>query len=301
MSTGLEILVVEGVTHSILFYLDLTTLNAIIDIIQATFELREYLKDSTLWSELSTVHFGGPRNPDLAVEVLPFQGRSWDWTNREITCMQLQEFLQSTDDRARFDQVVTVVEGDIQHINSIDDQPLDGIVFPTNPHLTNHHVGAAAAVFKRAGHRLDEFVRDPSFRGARPVGSAVVTSAFDANVDKLIHCVGPSIVVPRCYELLELTYTNAMNAVQQENLQCVVMASVSTGSLGVSPTEGGLVAMRAIKKFLVRNNWRGKLAIVCKEENVLQAFGAAKREALKEFNLLPPLPEVEDRWGHLEF
>ncbi|KAL3670854.1 hypothetical protein V7S43_004039 [Phytophthora oleae] len=98
-------------------------------------------------------------------------------------------------------------------------------------------------------------------------------------------------MVSHCYELLSLTYENAMNAVLRENLQCVVMASVSTGSLGILPEEGGPVAMRAIKMFLGRSGWRGKLAIVCKEESVLRAFTAAKTAAMKDFNLLLPLPE----------
>ncbi|KAI9990816.1 hypothetical protein PInf_018420 [Phytophthora infestans] len=156
------------------------------------------------------------------------------------------EFLQSLDDRKRFDELVTVLSSDIQHIKDIDGQLLDGIAFPTNPHLTNHHVGAAAEVFARAGHALDGFIRDPSFRGVRPVGSVVVTPGFEAGVSKLIHCVGPSIHMENCYELLSTTYRRAMEAMLREGLQCVIVASVSTGSLGVPPKEGGLVAMRAI-------------------------------------------------------
>ncbi|KAG7375397.1 Ganglioside-induced differentiation-associated protein 2 [Phytophthora pseudosyringae] len=297
-SRGLEIWAVEGVAHSILFYLDLSTLDALLHVIQATDELRGYLKDDPLWAALTNAHFGGPQDSELAVEALPFQGRDWEWTSRERACVQLQGFLQSLDDRGRFDGAVTVVEGDVEHVNDIAGQPLDGIVFPTNPHLTNHHVGAAAAVFRRAGRGLEEFVSDPSFRGARPVGSVVVTPAFDTGVAKLIHCVGPNITMTRCYEVLGQTYENAMDAVLRENLQCVVMASVSTGSLGVSPKEGAQVAMRAIKKFLVRSDWRGKLAIVCNEEHVRQAFASAKRAALKDFNVLSPLPDndVADQW-----
>ncbi|KAF4146481.1 Macro domain [Phytophthora infestans] len=224
---GMDIWSVEGIASTIFFYLDLSTFDALSHFIQAVPELRTYLSDGTLWTQLS-------------------QNRDWSWTSRELTCVQLQEFLQSLDDRKRFDELVTVLSGDIQHIKDIDGQLLDGIAFPTNPHLTNHHVGAAAVVFARAGHALDGFIRDPSFRGVRPVGSVVVTPDFEAGVSKLIHCVGPSIHMENCYELLSTTYRRAMEAMLREGLQCVIVASVSTGSLGVPPKEGGLVAMRAI-------------------------------------------------------
>ncbi|KAG6618354.1 Macro domain-containing protein [Phytophthora cinnamomi] len=179
----MEIWAVEGVAHCILPYLDLSTFDAVLDFIQAAPELHGYLQDGALWTELSHLHFGGRRDPLLQVEVVlspQDRGRQWSWTSRDRTCVELQHFLQSLDDRRRFHESVTIVDGDIQHVTDIDGAPLDAIVFPTNPHLTNHHVGAAAAVFRRAGPGLEAFVRDPAFRGARPVGSAVVTPGFDA-------------------------------------------------------------------------------------------------------------------------
>ncbi|POM67734.1 Hypothetical protein PHPALM_16207, partial [Phytophthora palmivora] len=71
------------------------------------------------------------------------------------------EFLQSKDERTQFDQSVKIEEGDIGHIHDIEGHPLDGIAFPTNSHLTNHYVGAAQAVFRRAGRGLNDYVNDP--------------------------------------------------------------------------------------------------------------------------------------------
>ncbi|ETL34985.1 hypothetical protein L916_12838 [Phytophthora nicotianae] len=296
-SKGTDVWAVEGIARSIFFYLDLCSFDAVLHCIQIVPELRAYLKDRTLWAQLSKVHFGGRRAPELVVETTPGENRDWNWTSPERTCVELQEFLQSLDDRKRFAETVTVVAGDIQSVKDIDGQPLDGIAFPTNPHLTNHHVGAAAAVFARAGHGLDEFIRDPSFRGARPVGSVVVTPAFDTGVGKLIHCIGPSIHMENCYELLRATYRRALEAMEREGLQCVVMASISTGSLGIPSEEGGRVAMRAIQEFLVGTGWRGKLAVVCKEEHVLRAFTAGESAVLGSFNVIPRLP-VYDQWLH---
>ncbi|KAG6953447.1 hypothetical protein JG688_00012803 [Phytophthora aleatoria] len=291
-SSALQVLAVEGIARSILFLLDLSSLDAIVHVFQATPELHGYLQDSSLWTELSILHFKGQRDSELRFLVLPTRDRGWDWTARERACVELQEFLQSMDERTQFDETVKIVEGDIGYINDIDGQPLDGIAFPTNSHLTNHYVGAAQAVFGRAGRGLTDHVNDPSFRGRRPTGSAVATPAFDAGVEKLIHCVGPRITMPNCFELLATTYENAMSAILHEELKCVTMASISTGNMGVPCDEGAQVALRTIQKFLRANHWTGKLAIVCYDEPVLKAFMKQKQLVLERFNEALALPAV---------
>ncbi|KAG2528516.1 hypothetical protein JM16_002748 [Phytophthora kernoviae] len=275
------VLVVAGA----LMYFD-----AVVNAIQTTSTLHGYLKDSGLWTELLHLHFGGKRDSELPLEAANIQDRGWDWTSRERTCVELQQFLQLRDDRTRFDETVTVVRGNIGTIDKIDGKPIDGIVFPTNPHLSNHFVGSAATVFRRAGPDLAEFVNDRSFRGVRPVGSAVATPGFDAGVQKIIHCVGPGISMADCYELLVTTYNNAMNAVQNENLTTVALASISTGNLSVPCKEAAQVALRTIQKFLCGSNWQGKLAVVCYEEQVLRAFSDEKAVILNDFNATPTHP-----------
>ncbi|KAG6953448.1 hypothetical protein JG688_00012802 [Phytophthora aleatoria] len=218
-SAGTEIWAVEEIAHSILFYLDVQSVDVIVNFIQATNELRGYLQDPGLWTELLKVHFGGPRDAALRVESRSTQSRDWERTSRELACVELEEFLQSLDDRKRFDDAVTIVEGDIGRVDNIHDKPLDGIAFPTSSYLMNPHIGAAGVVFRRAGRDLDQFVSEQSFRnglangaGWLPAGSVVATPGFDAGVEKLIHCVGPSVGMVDCYELLAQTYENALNS-----------------------------------------------------------------------------------------
>ncbi|KAG7377962.1 Ganglioside-induced differentiation-associated protein 2 [Phytophthora pseudosyringae] len=291
-SSASRVFAVEGITRSILLFLDLASFDAILHAFQATPELHGYLQDTSLWSELSTLHFKGQRDLELRFLTLPTRDRGWDWAARERTCVELQEFLQSKDERTQFDEAVTILEGDIGLINDIDGQPLDGIAFPTNSHLTNHYVGAAQAVFRRAGRGLTDHVNDPSFRGRRPTGSAVATPAFEAGVSKLIHCVGPRITMPDCFELLATTYENVMSAILHEELTCVTMASISTGNMGVPCTEGAQVALRTIQKFLRANHWTGKIAIVCYDEPVMKAFTNQKQALLKHFNEKLDLPAL---------
>ncbi|POM68252.1 Hypothetical protein PHPALM_15613 [Phytophthora palmivora] len=250
--------------------------------------------------DTTTATSSGHRDVELRFLALPTQHRGWNWTDREHTCVELQEFLLSKDERTQFDQSVKVEEGDIGHIHDIEGQPLDGIAFPTNSHLTNHYVGAAQAVFRRAGRGLNDYVNDPSFRGRRPTGSAVATPAFDAGVRKLIHCVGPRITMQNCFELLATTYENAMSAILHEELVCVTMASISTGNMGVPCEEGAQVALQTIQKFLRANHWSGKLAIVCYDEPVLTAFRKKKQDILERFNATLDLPTIDQetlpRW-----
>ncbi|KAF4137102.1 Macro domain [Phytophthora infestans] len=291
-SLALQVFAVEGIARSILFYLDAPSLDATVHVFQSTSELHGYLQDSSLWTELSILHFKGQRDSELRFLALPTRDRGWDWITRDHTCVELQEFLQSTDERTQFDETVKILEGDIGYINYIDGVPLDGIAFPTNSHLTNHYSGAAQAVFRRAGRGLADHVNDPSFRGRRPTGSAVATPAFGAGVEKLIHCVGPRITMPNCFELLATTYENALSAILHEELKCVTMASISTGNMGVPCDEGAQVALRTIQKFLRANHWTGKLAIVCHEEPVLKAFENQKQFVLERFNEALDLPVV---------
>ncbi|KAG2789798.1 hypothetical protein PC129_g12955 [Phytophthora cactorum] len=304
-SAGTEIWAVEEIAHSILFYLDVQSVDVIVNFIQATNELRGYLQDPGLWTELLKVHFGGPRDAALRVESRSTQSRDWERTSRELACVELEEFLQSLDDRKRFDDAVTIVEGDIGRVDNIQNKPLDGIAFPTSSYVMNPHIGAAGVVFRRAGRGLDQFVSEQSFRnglangaGWLPAGSAVATPGFDAGVEKLIHCVGPSVGMVDCYDLLAQTYENALNCAVIENLQCIAMVSISTGNLGVPCVEGARVALRALQTFLVTGNWEGKLAVICNDTSVMRAFTDEKVALLKAFNVVPPLPAAESagRW-----
>jgi O-acetyl-ADP-ribose deacetylase (regulator of RNase III) len=301
----MQVWAVEGTAHSILFYLDMPSIDAVLHFIQATPELHGYLQDAALWTNLSKLHFGSQRASELQVECGFTQDRGWQWASRERACVELEDFLQSLDDLKLFDETVTVLQDDIERIDNIDGKPLDGIAFPTGSYLMNPHTGAAGVVFRRAGHALDDFVSDQSFRDQLPVGStllptgsAIATPAFNAGVSKLIHCVGPGVGAMDCYGLLAQTYASAMGCMASEDLECVALVSISTGNLRVPCEKAAQVALRTIQKLLVRGVWQGKLAVVCNDDRVHQAFLAEKKAVLKNFNAIPPLPPADsvDLW-----
>ncbi|GMF55163.1 unnamed protein product [Phytophthora fragariaefolia] len=295
--TSVEIWVVQGIGHTILHFLDLASFDTVLTVLQAKPEFHDYLQDTVLWSELTQVHFGGKREAEVTATARS-QARNRVWANRDRTCWELHQFLRSMDELKRFEESVTIVEGDIQGIDSIEGRPLDGIAFPTSSSLANPHMGAAGAVFCRAGRGLEEYVNGESFRSSLsnelrwlPAGTVVVTPSFQAGVSKLIHCVGPSVGMTDCYELLSQTYERVMACAVSENLQCIAMASVSTGNLGIPCEKGAQVALRSIQKFIGRNTWHGKVALVCYDKRALRAFMDEKASVVKNFNVIPPLPD----------
>ncbi|CEG38229.1 uncharacterized protein PHALS_08316 [Plasmopara halstedii] len=140
-SSTLQAFAVEGITYSILCFLHVSDVDAIVSLFHETTELQGHLQDKLLWTQLLKQHFKGSRNIELRFSQHPMQDRGWNYTNRELTCVELQEFLHSMDECLNFDKTIQIVKGDIGDIQDIDGQTLDGIAFPTNSHLTNHYIG----------------------------------------------------------------------------------------------------------------------------------------------------------------
>lgn len=199
-----------------------------------------------------------------------------------VACIELMEFLLTSEEWKRFADNVVIVQGDIGTVTEINGQAIDGIVFPTAARLSNPGIGSAAVVHRRAGEQLAAHIRDLRIR--MNVGEVHATPGFGAGVGKLIHVVGPSRFQPLYQDLLQVTYINIMRAAQRENLQCVACVSVSTGNLGVPCQVGARAAMLGIKRFLTHEKWPGKIGIVCYEEQVFDAFTAEKKALIEAFN-----------------
>ncbi|KAK1935591.1 O-acetyl-ADP-ribose deacetylase MACROD2 [Phytophthora citrophthora] len=210
----------------------------------------------------------------------------------EMACPELNEFLRSSEQLVQFDERVQIIRGDIGEIDTIGEQSVDGLAFPTASYLRNPHTGAAAVIFRRAGQDLTDHVRTLDVH--LDVGQAHVTPGFDAGVEKLIHCVGPSGFNADCLRDLQRTYRNVLRCIQRENLSCVAMTSISTGNMGLPVDIGSWFALCAIQRFMRSTGFSATIGIVCFEADAYTAFVKSKNNLLSQFNAdavraVPPL------------
>ncbi|KAG6949528.1 hypothetical protein JG687_00014804 [Phytophthora cactorum] len=184
----------------------------------------------------------------------------------DAACSDLKDFLRSAEQLVQFDARVQIIRGDIGEIQTVGVQRVDGLAFPTAAFLRNPHTGAASVIFHRAGQGLADYV--PTLGIQLDVGDAIATPAFDAGVDKLIHC--------------------------EENLNCVAMTSISTGNMGMRVDIAAWFALCAIQRYMRSTDWTATIAIVCFDADVYTAFTKSKTKLMAQFNadalrVIPPL------------
>lgn len=282
---------VDGILQTLLLLLERQDIDTLMSSLYGCAETAYVFHDADVWAQLLQVHFGGEFPRDLEHLALPMKERSWPWEEEQHACTALRLFLRCSDELDQFMEHIVIVEGSIGRIQEIEGKPVDALAFPTNSYLANHHIGAAAAIFQRAGKGLADYVMSPHGRQRHPVGDVVVTPAFDARVRALLHCVGPRASMPHCYRILRTTYENVVSAVLREDLQCVAMASVSTGAMGLQPRKAASVALGVLQRFIRSNYWEGTFGIVCYDTHVYEAFCDAKADRVRAFNVEFPVPE----------
>ncbi|KAE9334046.1 hypothetical protein PF008_g14161 [Phytophthora fragariae] len=218
------------------------------------------------------------------------QGLSVNWIEGvpsqkvlDLACADLNDFLRSAEQLVQFNARLQIIRGDIGEIERVGEQRIDGLAFPTAPGLRNPHTGAAAVIHNRAGQGMTAHVR--TWNGYLGLGDAHVTPGFDAGVDKLIHCVGPTGLTRDCLKELQRTYRSVLRCIQHENLSCVAMASISTGNNGLPVDSASWFALCAIQRYMRSTpNWTATIGIVCFEADAYKAFTKSKFKLLAQFN-----------------
>ena len=117
---------------------------------------------------------------------------------------------------------IHIVQGDITEFKG------DAIVNAANKHLLPGG-GVSGAVFKKAGFkRLSEACEKI---GYCEVGNVVSTEAFDLNVKRILHAVGPKYDYDRNPErLLNSVYDRCFEFCSREGLNSIAFPSISTGT-----------------------------------------------------------------------
>ncbi|OQS02452.1 hypothetical protein THRCLA_05176 [Thraustotheca clavata] len=252
-------------------------------VVLSTVGTRKVAEDKELWQLLIEAHYGNQRNFFPAApcpkDILPMPYlKPSDMFYPSAACI---EFCETLVERRMFDRL-KVEQGDIQTYSIVDEQPIDCIIFPTNSSLINAGTGAAAAVFRRSGMELDTYVRELHYDGRE--SNTVVTPGFEAGVDHLIHCVGPSHLRMNCNPLLYQTYLNAFEQARKLGVKCVAVASIATGTLGFPLHTAAALAMRAYRDFIKTHRWTATVVFVCYDNRIATFIEDAKQQILDRFN-----------------
>ena len=140
---------------------------------------------------------------------------------------------------------LTIVRNDITRMQ------VDAIVNTTNEYFEVGGLGVDAGIHYAAGPKLKEAL---SAIGYCPVGSAVITEAFDISCCRyIIHTVGPIYVDGHHGERgqLESCYRSILALARDRGCRSVAIPSISTGAYGYPKAEAYSIATSCIREFLL--------------------------------------------------
>lgn len=126
----------------------------------------------------------------------------------------------------------------------------DAIVNPTNCYLEAGG-GTDLAVHKAAGRALDEYCRKI---GGCPVGTAVLTPAFNLPCKYIIHTAGPDWYAEKnAKSLLISCYQSCLKIAAEEGFESIAMPLISSGTYGYPKDKVLQIATAVISAFLMQN------------------------------------------------
>ncbi len=140
---------------------------------------------------------------------------------------------------------LTIVRNDITKMQA------DAIVNTTNEHFEVGGLGVDAGIHYAAGPRLKDAL---SAIGYCPVGSAVITEAFDIPTCRyIIHTVGPVYTDGKHGEkaLLESCYRSILALAREKGCRSLAIPLISTGAYGYPKREAYGIATACIREFLL--------------------------------------------------
>ena len=140
---------------------------------------------------------------------------------------------------------LTIVRNDITKMH------VDAIVNTTNEYFEVGGHGVDAGIHYAAGPRLKEALAEI---GYCPVGSAVITEAFDiTNCKYIIHTVGPVYWDGRNGERdqLESCYQSILSLAREHGCRSLAIPSISTGAYRYPKAEAYRIATSCIRDFLL--------------------------------------------------
>lgn len=166
--------------------------------------------------------------------------------------------------------VVRLVLGDITEMAT------DAIVNAANSSLMGGG-GVDGAIHRKGGPKIVEEckkIRATEWPEGLPAGEAVVTSAGNLNANYIIHTEGP---IWRGgsrneAEVLARAYQNSLRLAASKGLKTIAFPSISTGAYGYPIEKASLIALRATREFLEKENELKEVVFVLFSEANLKTY-----------------------------
>jgi O-acetyl-ADP-ribose deacetylase (regulator of RNase III) len=173
---------------------------------------------------------------------------------------------------------VRLVMGDITEAET------DAIVNAANSSLMGGG-GVDGAIHRRGGPEILEEckrIRATEWPQGLPTGKAVMTSGGNLKARHVIHTVGPvwrggNRGEP---ELLRQAYQNSLRLAVDKGLKTVAFPSISTGAYGYPVEDASLVALKAVKEFLEKEDSFDEVVFVLFSEHGLEVYTDKAKEVL---------------------
>ena len=166
--------------------------------------------------------------------------------------------------------VLQIIRGDITDIEA------DAIVNAANSSLMGGG-GVDGAIHRKGGPRILEEckrIRETEWPDGLPTGKAVITSGGNLKAKHVIHTVGPVWLGGFHVEaeLLKQAYKNSLKLAAAKELKTIAFPSISTGAYGYPVEDASRIAVKAIKKFLEKEDNLEMVVFVLFSERDFQVY-----------------------------
>ena len=143
-----------------------------------------------------------------------------------------------------------LIQGDITKAQ------VDAIVNAANSELIGGG-GVDGAIRRAGGAAIENACAEIRRReGGCPTGKAVITPGGDLDAKYVIHTVGPVWEGGTSgeAELLASCYQESLRLAVENSIQSIAFPSISTGIYGYPTEKAAVVALTAVKEFVLQNN-----------------------------------------------
>lgn len=167
-------------------------------------------------------------------------------------------------------------------MGDITEAETDAIVNAANSSLMGGG-GVDGAIHRKGGPQILEEckrIRATEWPDGLPTGKAVITTGGNLKAKYVIHTVGPvwrggNRGEP---ELLAQAYQNSLRLAVSKGLKTIAFPSISTGAYGYPVEETSLLALKAVKEFLEKEDKLTEVMFVLFSENALEAYSDKARK-----------------------